>query len=1012
MASNIPKFASFRPKPKPGPEPPKEHQTPPRPAREEPKEHKRSKRTKSPPPKKLEVETDTASSKLYFSDRRGDADVLQYGALNRYDVPAYRRFGYGYVLGIDTSQKIDRERSSDTKVYLTPARRPRQERLLIDKRTARESDKTLRFIKPSDKHAQVVDEDFIPVSAHGTAAGDDNSDEAEPPDASYRSIDANPNSQQPIDPDTQYDSNTEATSARAEVTKRNSELVRKTRESPESLKAWQNFIDHQETMMTFELQSAELNDATRLQLSDVRVPIYEEALKKVGANTSHQIELYKGLFKEAQRSWNESKLVTRFKEVLAKHPASTDLWFMYLNLVQSSFTQYESCRAAFVQCLQTAQSHASGIPVEEILHFFIRMTSMIHGAGYQELALAIWQAVLEGHLSGSKEGCEGFEVFWDEEAPRIGEPGARGWQREKYGDTLRPVEILLSRYPSYAGLENFSRREVEAIDKLRYPGRTCDDVDDEDAFHTILYDDVQEYFDFIPAGTPTALVLEAFLCFCGLPPLPTVASHQQAWWNDPFLASGISASSGLPTTPENEFENNFNTKVKQFESCLLPDYQMTSEILSGYKFSLKDIRLSADFIRRVLQQIIASDNNDIIAEYLLAFESQHYPSEVVKTAKQLLKSRPVSQRLYHAYGLVELRWGNSAKAAQVFSMAISLGNTSTLGHESVNLLSSWVWEALSRSEQVEALWRLVSHSGKQPPRPNPKALPSQHTLESTRLILSSTTEQALLAYNYPFAVTCTSLLALLAYLPSSNAPAFLTTHKNLSNYFTSHALTRSPAAQLLAQSTVRLLHFHITHAPIVQPALARTALEPLISTFPSNTLLLALYAANEARFAIDDRVRGIMAQNVLTKEGERGVAAWSFAIHFEGMRNEISGSTAHSVRALYKRATHGDAVGAHCPALWASYLRFELSQLHLQRNVTAHRTRGKDGVKRGWQVRVDEAQARVKETFFSGLRMLPWCKDFGMLAFTQLGVVLSKEEAERVYGVMLEKEVRVYVETD
>jgi hypothetical protein len=108
MASNVPKFASFRPKPKTAPEQPapkENRKTSDVPDR--PKHQKRDRRSPSPPPKKVKLDKDTSSSKLFFSDRRGDADILRYGVLNRYVIPSYRRYGYGCVLGLDPNLKID-----------------------------------------------------------------------------------------------------------------------------------------------------------------------------------------------------------------------------------------------------------------------------------------------------------------------------------------------------------------------------------------------------------------------------------------------------------------------------------------------------------------------------------------------------------------------------------------------------------------------------------------------------------------------------------------------------------------------------------------------------------------------------------------------------------------------------------------------------------------------------------------------------------------------------------------
>jgi hypothetical protein len=101
--SSAPKFASFRPKAK-APEPPPSEE----PRREE-RDHTKRKasrethRDERRSPQCKEHHQHDPSKKPYFSDRRGDIDIVKYGTPNRYDIPSYRRTGYGNVLGVPTA---------------------------------------------------------------------------------------------------------------------------------------------------------------------------------------------------------------------------------------------------------------------------------------------------------------------------------------------------------------------------------------------------------------------------------------------------------------------------------------------------------------------------------------------------------------------------------------------------------------------------------------------------------------------------------------------------------------------------------------------------------------------------------------------------------------------------------------------------------------------------------------------------------------------------------------------
>jgi tetratricopeptide (TPR) repeat protein len=1013
MASNVPKFASFRPKPKAAPEPPKEPQQ--REKDDKSSKEKVPRKRRSPSPPRNARTQESSTDRPYFSDRRGDPDVLRYGSMNRYDIPPYRRFGHGFILGLSAYQKIDREQSTDRKILVTPATRRRQERLLTSKRANKSNDRALRLLK-AEIPDRDLSQDFVPFSTNFKRKRDDSDEEDDEmePETDYRGI-GEPKSTDPVDPDTHYESDPEVV-IDTEVTRKHSQLVRQTKEHPEDIQSWLALIEHQEAMLKLERPSAELTASDKVHLADIRISTYEEALKKIGSDQNSKLQLYKGLLKEAERAWDGAKLASKWKDVLAKHPQSLDLWMVYLDFVQSRFTsfKYEDCRAIFFKCNESLRTNKSEISPEQSLHVLLRLTSMAHDAGYQELALAVWQALLEYHLLRPEVGADlkPFEEFWESEVSRIGEPGAKGWKHSNTDDAIPPgPSSLHEKEASDATFEDFRKREVEATSILRLPGRTSDDVAEDDAFHTIFFSDIEPYLNIITPETPATLIIEAFLCFCGLPPLSHRSPHRRSWWPDPFLQRHWNSA-----TPETEDTTGFTKAIKRFSNYSAKSFQMTTELLFDHSFSLESIRLDEEFIRRLLK-LLASNlpSEDIVGEYLLAFESKHFPLEAFKTAKRLLKARPSSLRLYNAYGLVESRLGNSAKADQVFSMALSMqkGDDVLSTPWSLELFNNWVWEALRRGEHGKALWRLVSPRGSLPAGATKDSQPDTTLLETVHLTLSQTSEHALLHHDYPTAILSTSLLALLAYLTHNHsAPHALTLHANLTSYLTSHRLSTTPTAELHAQSIVTLLTHHTTHAPIVKPSLIRTTLEPLISTFPTNTLLLALYAANEARFSIDDRVRGIMHQTSLHTSEEKSLPAWAFAIHYETLKGEIAGSTSHSIRALYKRATES-TVGSRCPALWEAYVRFEMQCLgeEVARQRTGRRPR-RDAKKSRWEVRVEEAEERVKETFFAGLRKLPWCKEYIMLAFTDAQGVFGEEEKAKLYRVMLEKELRFYVELD
>jgi hypothetical protein len=230
----------------------------------------------------------------------------------------------------------------------------------------------------------------------------------------------------------------------------------------------------------------------------------------------------------------------------------------------------------------------------------------------------------------------------------------------------------------------------------------------------------------------------------------------------------------------------------------------------------------------------------------------------------------------------------------------------------------------------------------------------------------------------------------------------------LSIWFNEHGMSLSPAAELHAQSTAQFLEYHAMNAPIVKPALLRTGLESLIARFPSNTILLSLYAANEARFSIDDRVRSVINQKVLNNGNDSNIHKWFFAIRYELAKSEIAGSTSHSIRALYKKAE--EDIGANCPGLWKSHILFELRDFEKELARRPQMESGKDKRKRKEERLLEEGHRRVKETFLEGMMHLPWCKEYLMMPFMHLKKLFTEEELRKIYNVMVEKEMRIYVE--
>jgi hypothetical protein len=141
----------------------------------------------------------------------------------------------------------------------------------------------------------------------------------------------------------------------------------------------------------------------------------------------------------------------------------------------------------------------------------------------------------------------------------------------------------------------------------------------------------------------------------------------------------------------------------------------------------------------------------------------------------------------------------------------------------------------------------------------------------------------------------------------------------------------------------RLVYLHSITAKPFKPATLRSLLEIALKTFPQNTAFLGLYAWNESRAKIENRVRKVV-RSVVLKEGQETAAGWLFAVWVE-MRMSQHYNT-HAIRSLFERAVSCHRTQSSLQ-IWIMFVEFEL--LHKE-------------------------YSRAKEMLFRGIGNCPWSK--------------------------------------
>ncbi|KAK8182375.1 NRDE-2, necessary for RNA interference-domain-containing protein [Phyllosticta citribraziliensis] len=961
--------------------------------------------------------------KDYFVvDRKGDPDNLVYGKLHRWSIPNYTRAGAGYILGLSSDFRIDRFESDDKGIAITfKGHHGKPERRLLSRQHRAQDMPTLRVVKPMSDLQDEFDStlDFIPVRSRKRKRGSEEPD-VEGEQIDYRSIEGKAKAKNALDDSDleDADDNMDGDAYQdflSETKARNAVLTRKVQEEPHSFSAWLDLINHQEAMIRIGSLDVhrQLKATERHALASLRLEIYERALKEVKDE-----RLILGLMNESSKIHGREEHFKKWRQCLQDHPESTSLWIKYIDALQTNLAEYryESCHAKYLDCLRLLSSQSSRTNYSLRLYLFLRLTSMMRDAGYQERAMALWQALFEYQFfRPDGTSLQDFEEFWESECPRIGEPGSQGWaihrQQEQWPDppdtgTAVPNNVSDSKNV----FDSFVTNELRLARAFEFPGRTIDEAGEDDPFHVVLFNDIQSELELLQDKLPPVMLVEAYLCFWGLPPLATSELETRKWWLDPFLRHEKLDCCSYEGAASHEAKTGHSTAFDDAWKPQMTYSQVsTGDLFDGNLFDQVCLRNQQEWLKRTLKALANKVDSDAVGEYYLAFEWCCNPTSAAKAAKAILKKQSSSLRLYNAYALVESRSGKKAEANRVFATA--LGLSAQLGHDaqkmSILLWRSWIWEAL-REEDAAAVRHRVSSIGDTKPKPEPPASTEENqqfspsTLLKVRRALSEGRDHSLSTNEPMLAVQYTECLAILEYLHSQlDIAAALEPFNHLSKELESRKQLYSTAHEAAHQAKYRLLTHHARRTRLFKPSIIREELQTSVALFPNNTGFLSLFASHEARFRIDDRLRAILQDVVLSQKGTYNddaaagpsVIAWHFSIHSEIARSRAAAavgtgsSSSHAVRAAFEKALASDAAGSNSAALWSSYVVYLARQL-------------------------GDARA-AKAAFFRGLLHLPFAKHFVLLAFEVLGEsVLGFRDARSLYNTLHEKELRVRVDID
>ncbi|KAL4791863.1 NRDE-2, necessary for RNA interference-domain-containing protein [Aspergillus venezuelensis] len=1025
-----------------------------------------------PPPRDTLKELSKEPADLYIVDRKGDKYNLIYGTLHRYSVPLYYRIGKGRVLGLPSNYRIDRESIGENQIIVrsdgtrTDSSKSRSKRLLS--KPERAPPRLLRVRPTSFANDPISSsEDFVPLrdsrrTRHEIIPG---ASDTEDEKYGYRSIHGKlkPDGDVGSDLEPVSDSESDEEGTRqdpdSDIKQRNVELSRGVEQRPTDVDAWLGLIDHQETVLRGSArQSSTLTHAEQNSLADIKISLYEKALKNIGQGHGRD-RLLVGVLEEGSKLWDTKKLLARWHSTLKSNSQYISLWIKYLDFRQTEFLNfsYDSCFATFIECLRLNQASPDGPEKSRVhMYLFLRLTLFLREAGYMEQAVGFWQGIFEltffppqgQNIREAEVLLSTFGDFWDSEVPRIGELGAKGWKNSNTAP-LEPKEFEPQFHLNPKSmLASWTACEQERILNAQLPARSLDEPED-DPYRVILATDLQQIFPLASQLTSTSELVDSFIYFCQLPPILNVFNYRTTgrWMGDGFLRNDVSAISYAKlddwlSVSRSDHESTSPTVFSNQHFLHASDTYFADTGSWFYSFEpwLKATSDPAhtvvrDWVRRTFRLLVdAMPSDEDLADYTVAVEIACNVKEAKKYAKSLLKKRSSSLRLYNAYALIERRSGNYAAADHVWSTAISMSKS--LAHEqkvdSILLWHTWIWELLEARNMAHAAHLLLSMPQNNidhtafPDASSSLSFGATHLLR-IRQYISEIQESAIANHKPNIIKACTDLQAILTYLSnaqelSKSLKPYTTTIQRLSILPKSD--TTEPfiyfTTELLHQSRARLVYHHLRTSTLYKPFHIRTILQESMALYPHNTIFLSLFAWNESRFRIEERVRDIMRDitttarpssisSDITKDNSIPITTHLFSIYTELNRPTYAGSTMHSARAAFERALGNSTLSSSTSpstststvkssiSLWKLYILFELHQ----NDIT-----------------------RAKSVFYRAMRACPWSKDILMLAFTHLredvvesgangkGKGMNIHELRHVYNVLIEKELRIHVDIE
>ncbi|KAG8161643.1 hypothetical protein KVR01_008630 [Diaporthe batatas] len=985
----------------------------------------------SPPPRKPAPKEEP----LFITDKRGDSLIVRYGSNDRSKVPTYRRYGAGRVMGATGRLRLIYDGpkqlfSLGGKLGDGPSAF-RDRNILANASRKKVQVFRLRSTPGHDQKELNQDwYDYIPMSdsrkRKRAITGPEDVSEDDGPD--YRSIQGKAKARDFVDSDLESagtsDSENEPLVDVSDPARQKSiESSRRVKDHPEDVEAWMALVELQESLLRLDEHARqERSDDEAKGLASIRVSLLEEALPSAPDKKGRERLLLR-LMREGSRVWGSKTLAKRWAEV-SREDDSFAMWKAHLDhrLSNMATFTYGELKKVHVERLQLLRQRLADNDMSstdtlssvgicnELVYVFLRTTRFIQDAGYSELAVAAWQAILELNFARPSDASDleaedlmsSFADFWESEVPRIGEDNAKGWVH--FAGAEEMADLPESRpdppaappgtrdvYKAWAALE--THRDKAA----GLPARTLDEGTEDDPFRVVMFSDLKPMMFYLPSSLLTSmkeLLIDAFLLFnqC-LPASKVPGSMIQEALSDPFVYGNVVATEELIPRKNHDSEET-GKKEPRFTQ---PNRHMalsTDVLFAGedwFSYFEHSLPSEVGLVLRATTQLALDFGLESVGEYSLAVAWKQDPGTVKKAAKKLLKKYPSNTRLYNAYALAEWRLGNKDVTRKVL-----LSATSQELPRKQPLWNTFAWLELEAGNKQKSLALCVFSTEDQRDHDMvDRSLDTQDAIAPSKLlkaqqVLSSQRDFLLSSGDLGQACEYAEALSLFEYLssesstePMSSQQGSISAAVNSIQAFASDVASRkqgsSPDLERLLQSTAHLLYLHASRGPF-RPPFVRDQLHSFLKLFPSNTIFLNLLAWADTSLLLNDPVREALRALVLKGPHDR-VGSRVFAI-----LHELDAGTVHSARAAFEAALDSDNCRGSA-GLWRAYVRF------------CHRHR-------------KELRGKAVEVFYRAVGACAWSKDVAMGAFGTLVGEMDSGDLRGVYAAMVAKGLRIHVDLE